>query len=60
MGLFLAVGRWNPIYFLLYKLVPGFNLFRTPARWMMLYTVGMAVLAGVGGDYLFGKIQKDC
>ncbi len=48
LGLFLALGRWNPIYFLLYKIVPGFDLFRTPARWMMLYTLGGAVLAGVG------------
>lgn len=48
LGLFLALGRWNPIYFLLYQLVPGFDLFRAPARWMMLYTLGAAVLAGVG------------
>jgi hypothetical protein len=48
LGLFLALGRWNPIYFLLYQVVPGFDLFRAPARWMMLYTLGAAVLAGVG------------
>ncbi|MCB0089973.1 MAG: hypothetical protein KDE54_18840, partial [Caldilineaceae bacterium] len=23
LGLFLAAGRWNPFYFLLYKFVPG-------------------------------------
>ncbi|MEZ4835425.1 MAG: hypothetical protein R2873_26125 [Caldilineaceae bacterium] len=52
IGLFLALGRWNPIYYALYKVVPGFDLFRTPARWMMLYTLGMAVLAGLGiGDW---------
>jgi hypothetical protein len=58
LGLFLALGRWNPAYYILYKLVPGFDLFRTPARWMMLYTLGMAVLAGVGmerlGDWKMG------
>lgn len=48
LGLFLALGRWNPLYFLLYRFVPGFDLFRAPARWMMLYTLGAAVLAGVG------------
>lgn len=47
-GLFLALGRWNPLYYLLYKVVPGFDLFRVPARWLMLYTVGMALLAGLG------------
>lgn len=48
LGLFLAIGRWNPFYYLLYKLVPGFDLFRVPARWLMLYILGMAVLAGLG------------
>ncbi|MGB5050571.1 MAG: hypothetical protein WBO46_16615, partial [Caldilineaceae bacterium] len=48
LGLFLALGRWNPAYYLLYKFVPGFDLFRTPARWLMLYTLGVAVLAGIG------------
>jgi hypothetical protein len=35
---------------LLYWIVPGFDLFRAPARWMMLYTLGMAILAGLGMD----------
>ncbi len=48
LGLFLAAGRWNPAYYLLYEFVPGFDLFRAPARWMMLYTLGMAVLAAIG------------
>lgn len=52
LGLFLALGRWNPAYYLLYKLVPGFDLFRVPARWLMLYTLGMALLSGAGMAYL--------
>lgn len=52
LGLFLAAGRWNPFYYLLYWLVPGFDLFRVPARWMMLYTLGVAILAGIGVDQL--------
>ncbi len=52
LGLFLALGRWNPLYYVLFQLVPGFDLFRTPARWLMLYTVGMAVLAGLTIDDL--------
>lgn len=51
-GLFLAAGRWNPAYYLLYRLVPGFDLFRVPARWLLLYTVGMAILAGVGAELI--------
>jgi hypothetical protein len=52
LGIFLALGRWNPAYYLLYQFAPGFDLFRTPARWMMLYTVGIAVLAGVGAEIM--------
>jgi hypothetical protein len=47
-GVFLAFGIYNPIYYLLYKLVPGFDLFRAPARWLLLYSFGTALLAGIG------------
>ena len=57
LGLFLALGRWNPVYYLLYWLVPGFDLFRVPARWLMLYSFGMAVLAGVGVDWVIRRFR---
>ena len=56
LGLFLAMGRWNPFSFLFYHVIPGFDLFRTPARWMMLYTLGMAVLAGVGVEWFWRRL----
>jgi len=49
-GLFLAFGGYNPFYYILYRLVPGFNLFRAPARWLVLYALGAALLAGAGLD----------
>ena len=52
IGLFLAFGAYNPVYYLLYKLVPGFALFRAPARWLLLYSFGAALLAGVGLEAL--------
>ena len=58
LGLFLAAGRWNPIYYLLYWVVPGFDLFRAPARWMMMYTLGMAILAGIGLEYWWRQGYK--
>ena len=48
LGIFLAFGAYNPVYYLLYKIVPGFDLFRAPARWLLLYGFGAAGLAGVG------------
>ena len=58
LGLFLALGRWNPVYYVLYRLMPGFDLFRAPARWMMLYTLGMAVLAGAGVDVTLSRLRR--
>jgi hypothetical protein len=52
LGLFLALGGFNPLYFLLVKFGPGFGLFRAPARWLALYAVGVAGLAGMGLDRL--------
>ena len=47
LGLFLAFGIYNPANWLVARL-PGFNLFRVPARWLVVYGLGMALLAGVG------------
>lgn len=54
VGFTLALGVFNPLYFLLYQVVPGFDLFRAPARWMLLYTFGASVLAGYGMAVLPG------
>ncbi|MBI5955975.1 MAG: hypothetical protein HY871_03140, partial [Chloroflexi bacterium] len=51
-ALVLAFGGYTPLYRLLYYLVPGFGLFRVPARWLMVYSLAMALLAGVGMDSL--------
>jgi hypothetical protein len=48
LGVFLALGLYNPLYWILFKIVPGFNLFRVPARWLLLYAFGAAMLAGIG------------
>ncbi len=48
-GLILSLG-WP--YVVLYYLVPGFALFRVPARWLLLYAFGVAVLAAFGLEAL--------
>ena len=58
LGLFLALGIANPAYFILYKLVPGFSLFRAPARWLHLYNTAMAMLAGLGADFLIHTLPE--
>lgn len=53
-GLVLALGRFTPVYWLLANL-PGFDLFRVPARWLALYALAAALLAGVGWEALSGS-----
>ena len=63
IGFLLALGGYDPLYYLLYRLIPGFNLFRAPARWMFLTSFGLAMTAGIGFDavikldvaHIFGK-----
>ena len=57
LGLLLALGRHNPLYLLLAEL-PGFNLFRVPARFLALYTLSLSVLAGAGAAALDARHLK--
>ena len=52
----LAFGVFNPLNWLLAQL-PGFNLFRVPARWLVLYALGIALLAGSGWQILLDLFQ---
>jgi hypothetical protein len=51
LGLLLALGEFNPVYWQLAHL-PGFSFFRVPARWLALFALGSALLAGIGLQYL--------
>ncbi len=54
-GLFFALGLYNPLYVLLASFVPGFAHFRVPARWLALYALGVAAVAGRGVDLLWTR-----
>jgi hypothetical protein len=51
VALVLALGRFTPVYHLLGRL-PGFELFRVPARWLAPAALGAALLAGLGWQLL--------
>ena len=53
VALVLALGRFTPVYHLLGRL-PGFDLFRVPARWLAVAALGAALLAGLGWQRLAG------
>lgn len=50
----LALGRSTPVYAFYFELPTG-NLFRVPDRFFILVSLGLAVLAGVGADYLWRR-----
>ncbi len=51
-GVAVALGRVSPLYQLLYWLVPGVPYFRVPARFLLWYGWGVAVLAAYGLESL--------
>ena len=56
-GLLLALGLYNPLYLILYKLLPGFALFRVPARWLLLYAFATPMLAALAMQRLRIRIR---
>jgi hypothetical protein len=50
LSLLLALGKNLPLYPLVFRWVPGFGFFQAPARFLYLYTLGVATLAGLGAD----------
>ncbi|MCB0207910.1 MAG: YfhO family protein [Anaerolineae bacterium] len=51
-GAILAMGRYTPLYEDVIQYLPGFALFRIPARWLMVVNLALAVLAGYGLENL--------
>ncbi|MCP4415710.1 MAG: hypothetical protein GY805_03745, partial [Chloroflexi bacterium] len=54
LGLLLALGIFNPLNWLLVRL-PGFSLFRVPARWLAVYALGVALLTGLGWQMVLDR-----
>lgn len=44
----IALGRYGPVFRVLYDHVPTFDAFREPVRWLILTEFSLAVLAGIG------------
>jgi hypothetical protein len=50
VSLVFAFGKFTPIYVLLYRYAPTFNLFQAPARWLLLAVFSLAILAAFGAS----------
>ncbi|HET6316904.1 MAG TPA: hypothetical protein VFG86_10630 [Chloroflexota bacterium] len=52
LGIFLALGENNGMYRWVFDNVPGFATFRVPARWLLAWEFGAAVMAALGADWV--------
>jgi len=56
LSLLLALGRNTPIYWLLWKFLPGLNMLRCPSRFLFLFTFSASILSGFGFSFLRKKL----
>lgn len=49
----MAFGKYTPIYRFMYEYLPAFSTFRVPKMIMFLTSFSVAVLAGIGANWLF-------
>ncbi len=61
LGLFallFSLGKYAPIFPFFFNHIPGFNSFRTPARFLYFYAFSIVILAGIGIEVLIRKISS--
>ncbi|QDT89380.1 YfhO family protein [Gimesia algae] len=58
-ALLLAFGPHLPFYTLCYQLIPGFSMFRLPARLLWICSLAVALLAGFGCETLIRLSESE-
>ncbi|MDN3513587.1 MAG: YfhO family protein [Candidatus Brocadia sp.] len=48
----LALGKFTPLFKILYAIVPGFNMFRGNSKFIFIVAFSLSVLSGIGAEYL--------
>jgi hypothetical protein len=51
---FIALGKYNPLFFFIYKVLPGFSSFRCPSRFIALAAFSLCV----AGAYAFDGVLR--
>ena len=59
LSVFFAFGQHNPLYKIVYHLLPGFSSLRVPARILMIYVFSTSVLVGFGAEVLSSEPRSD-
>jgi uncharacterized membrane protein YfhO len=58
VGVFFALGEYNPLYFLFYDWVPVFSMFRYPQKFFLLCAYALVFLTGWGLDRFIDGIMN--
>ncbi len=51
VGILFALGKNSPIFIFLYKYIPTFNMFNSPARFLIWVHMSLCILAAIGSAY---------
>ena len=54
-GLLLALGNYTPLYEYVIQYLPGVSLFRIPSRWLLVVSLALAIMAGMGFQTILEK-----
>ncbi|MBI5796141.1 MAG: hypothetical protein HZA47_07510, partial [Planctomycetes bacterium] len=55
----LALGKFTPLFKILYAIVPGFNMFRGNSKFIFIVAFSLSVLSGFGFEYLQNTIVNN-
>ncbi len=58
-SLVMALGRYTPIYWVFYKVVPGFDILRVPSRFVLIFILCASILAGFGLKRFMEELSLD-
>jgi len=58
LSLLLALGKYLPLYRLIWQIIPGFKQFRIPGRFLGIYTFSMTILAAFGLESVISFSEK--
>ncbi len=57
-SLIMAMGRYTPVYWIFWKIVPGFDILRVPSRFVLIAIFAASILAGFGSKFLLERLTS--
>lgn len=58
ISMLFALGKYSPLFYIAYYLIPGFKMFRNPYYATYFFCLSLAPLCAYGAQYLFIDLQR--